>query len=393
MVFPHQVGIACLSPHSIVYYEVLSDISLAGCPTPNDPRAEQISTDPDQYPESSRVLLPEIRNPARMSFRRSLPMPPEAYGEEYFDDEAASRASPETVIEAITGIPATRQNLRSEGIPELVTEQIVAEVTRRILGRGRNDGPSREATWSQHSFQPPPGLNNLASSGSFQQEDFVPVLALPGNPAKSNVRLRERVMALAARYADPAEERLQERPPARPERPVEDPEWIQPSDIDWVVTEYCRPEVKFIWYESGEENAEPWKLAGWRGLGNTDIMKSHPVRCRTHYDPNLPINLIDRRILSDFEIRRYGGPLPGSYEAAEGRSQITIQVPWRRYEFFRARYYIEIDVRIRAGCTIPRVKFLVLEESQAQVIMGAPICQQLFHETRQQDQILVLRWG
>lgn len=78
--FPHQVGIACLQPSAVIYGEVLQDVRLAGCPTPDAPKTEYNTIDVKQYPDSSRILLPEVRNPARMSFKPYIPLPPEANG-------------------------------------------------------------------------------------------------------------------------------------------------------------------------------------------------------------------------------------------------------------------------------------------------------------------------
>lgn len=130
-----------------------------------------------------------------------------------------------------------------------------------------------------------------------------------------------------------------------------------------------------------------------RGLGNIDIMKNHPVRCGTHYDPNLYVNAIDRRILSNVEIKKFGNPLPAGCAEARDRSRVIVQVPWRQYDFYRAQHYVQIDVRIRAGFTVPKVGFLVLDENQVQVILDAPFCEQLFLETRYQDQVVALKWG
>lgn len=79
------------------------------------------------------------------------------------------------------------------------------------------------------------------------------------------------------------------------------PYWIIPTDIDWIVTEYCQPTIKFLWYDTISEADEPWKRAGRRGLGNTDIMKNSPARCRIHYDSNLQVNVIGQE--NTFRIR------------------------------------------------------------------------------------------
>lgn len=266
------------------------------------------------------------------------------------------------------------------------------EVTRRLEEYRRVDEYSHGSVESMSaSFYPPPGLNNIpAAFGIPKMLEFAPAEALQVDSPRSNMRSASRYAALEVNHQ---EESKQQRSIEVPQPPAEDSAWILPTNIDWVVAEYSHPAVKFTWYDLSSNAEALWKLAGRRGLGNTDIMKNNPVRCRTHYDPNLPVNVIDRRILSNFEIKKFGNPLPAGCAEARGRSRIIVQVPWRRYEFYRAQFYVEIDVRVRAGFTVPKVGFLVLEENQAQVILGAPFCEQLFFETRYQDQVVALKWG
>lgn len=84
---------------------------------------------------------------------------------------------------------------------------------------------------------------------------------------------------------------------------------------------------------------------------------------------------------------------PGGFTQVRGNHTVLVQIPWRRNEFYEAKHYVDLDVRVRANFLVKQVRFLVIEEDFAQVIMGAPFCASRFSRTRDDDRSIFLRDG
>lgn len=389
-----------------------------------------------------------------MSFHTEPELPPEA---EDFEDSDQQQSTDETDATAFKPIPLTPKPVAKtpEEDTQRQIRELSDKLQYLMQKHNANNPPSTPTGDSlccpEHvmKFRSPPGLNNL-STLSFteiprtlefhprkwtneEKEKEYNRNVFTKTPPALNVPLIEKINTRAAELSTQGSPKVSEKvPPVSEKVPpvfenVEDvkreikrraearqspsvsppkqvrsaedelhpnePNWIIPTDKDWLVYQKGTPGLTIAWYDLDRNMDTSWKKAGRRGLGNTEILRNTYVRCRTHYDPYLPYNTIDRRILSNVELQRLGEELPGGFTQVRGNHTVLIQMPWRRNEFYEAKHYVDLDVRVRANFLVKQVRFLVIEEDFAQVIMGAPFCASRFSRTRADDRSIFLRDG
>lgn len=176
-----------------------------------------------------------------------------------------------------------------------------------------------------------------------------------------------------------------------PESPEKDEEWIIPTGISQIARAYRSVINKIIWYNWYNKRCqEPWFRAGRRNMGNVDVISNAPVRTRAHYDPYIPINTIDRRILTRVEVARYGSRLRGNVSQMGHCDMAIIHVPWRHAEVYPAHAYVNVDIRIRRNLIIRKVRLFIVENEFNRIIFGEEFGRKYLQQITNGDQYMRL---